>query len=289
MNAIEAGDARFYNLGIGKGYSVREVLDAAGRVTGKEIPVVYGDRRPGDPPVLFANADKIRGGSWVGRRDMRRSTRLWQRRGTGSRVIRAGMLNEPKEKDCIGDISFSVRGKSGPVDGVDGSDGRFETEGGRSSREPGIVRAALRCSNMGLGGWFDIHIVGRLSRLGSEDMKTHFTGCMAVVGCLLLAVVQVAGLPAAGEAAESARARDSDRPGPEPTSARHARSGRRSAADERLFGAFGEHWGRFAWNCLTAGRTNGAWRTRPRSSSSATCFRPSGWRIRRRSRPSWPS
>jgi len=60
MNAIEAGDARFYNLGIGKGYSVREVLDAAARVTGKEIPVVYGDRRPGDPPVLFANADKIR-------------------------------------------------------------------------------------------------------------------------------------------------------------------------------------------------------------------------------------
>ena len=60
MNALEPGDARFYNLGIGKGYSVREVLEAAGRVTGKEIPVEYGDRRPGDPPVLFANADKIR-------------------------------------------------------------------------------------------------------------------------------------------------------------------------------------------------------------------------------------
>ena len=61
MKALEPGDARFYNLGIGKGYSVREVLDAAGRVTGREIPVEYGDRRPGDPPVLFANADKIRG------------------------------------------------------------------------------------------------------------------------------------------------------------------------------------------------------------------------------------
>ena len=60
MKALEPGDARFYNLGIGKGYSVREVLDAAVRVTGREIAVEYGDRRPGDPPVLFANADKIR-------------------------------------------------------------------------------------------------------------------------------------------------------------------------------------------------------------------------------------
>jgi len=60
MNAVEPGETRFYNLGIGKGYSVREVLDSAGRVTGKDIPVEYGDRRPGDPPVLFANADKIR-------------------------------------------------------------------------------------------------------------------------------------------------------------------------------------------------------------------------------------
>ena len=60
MNALEPGDGRFYNLGIGKGYSVREVLDATKRVTGREIAVEYGDRRPGDPPVLFANADKIR-------------------------------------------------------------------------------------------------------------------------------------------------------------------------------------------------------------------------------------
>ena len=60
MKTLEPGDTRFYNLGIGKGYSVREVLDAASRVTGREIAVEYGDRRPGDPPVLFANADKIR-------------------------------------------------------------------------------------------------------------------------------------------------------------------------------------------------------------------------------------
>ena len=60
MKALEPGDARFYNLGIGKGYSVRQVLEAAERVTGRKIAVEYGDRRAGDPPVLFANADKIR-------------------------------------------------------------------------------------------------------------------------------------------------------------------------------------------------------------------------------------
>ncbi|MGO8750755.1 MAG: UDP-glucose 4-epimerase GalE [Thermoguttaceae bacterium] len=60
MEAQRPGDARFYNLGIGRGYSVREVLDAARRVTGLEIPVEYGLRRPGDPAVLYADASKIR-------------------------------------------------------------------------------------------------------------------------------------------------------------------------------------------------------------------------------------
>ncbi len=61
MEALRPGDGRFYNLGIGKGYSVREVIRAARRVTGVEIPILEGPRRPGDPAVLFANADKIRG------------------------------------------------------------------------------------------------------------------------------------------------------------------------------------------------------------------------------------
>ena len=60
MNALQPGDARFYNLGIGRGYSVKEVIDAARRVTGRTIPVEYGPRRPGDPAALFANAQKIR-------------------------------------------------------------------------------------------------------------------------------------------------------------------------------------------------------------------------------------
>lgn len=60
MEALAPGDARFYNLGIGRGYSVKEVLDSARRVTGLAIPVEYGARRPGDPAVLFADAQKIR-------------------------------------------------------------------------------------------------------------------------------------------------------------------------------------------------------------------------------------
>jgi UDP-glucose 4-epimerase len=50
-----------YNLGCGgDGYSVRDVIDTAQRVTGKDIPVCMGPRRPGDPAVLIASSDKIK-------------------------------------------------------------------------------------------------------------------------------------------------------------------------------------------------------------------------------------
>jgi UDP-glucose 4-epimerase len=50
-----------YNLGCGgDGYSVRDVIDTARRVTGKEIPVRMGPRRAGDPAVLIASSDKIK-------------------------------------------------------------------------------------------------------------------------------------------------------------------------------------------------------------------------------------
>lgn len=50
-----------YNLGCGgDGYSVRQVIETARRVTGKEIPVRIGPRRPGDPAVLIASSDKIK-------------------------------------------------------------------------------------------------------------------------------------------------------------------------------------------------------------------------------------
>jgi UDP-glucose 4-epimerase len=50
-----------YNLGCGgKGYSVKEVIQVAQEVTGKEIPVKFAERRPGDPPVLIASSEKIK-------------------------------------------------------------------------------------------------------------------------------------------------------------------------------------------------------------------------------------
>lgn len=50
-----------YNLGCGgSGYSVKEVIEIAQRVTGREIPVKYSARRAGDPSVLIAGSEKIR-------------------------------------------------------------------------------------------------------------------------------------------------------------------------------------------------------------------------------------
>ena len=54
-----AGAAAF-NLGNGKGFTVREVIAAAERVTGRKVPSREGPRRPGDPPALVANAASAR-------------------------------------------------------------------------------------------------------------------------------------------------------------------------------------------------------------------------------------
>ncbi len=59
MEALVPGDHRFYNLGIGKGYSVKEILDAVRRVVDRPFRVDSGPRRPGDPPALYADAGKI--------------------------------------------------------------------------------------------------------------------------------------------------------------------------------------------------------------------------------------
>jgi UDP-glucose 4-epimerase len=56
----EPGEHRIYNLGNGAGFSVREVVEAARRVTGRRIEALEAPRRAGDPPVLVASSDKIR-------------------------------------------------------------------------------------------------------------------------------------------------------------------------------------------------------------------------------------
>lgn len=53
--------SRIYNLGCGgAGYSVKEVIDTAKRVTGREIPTKFGPRRAGDPAILVASSDRIK-------------------------------------------------------------------------------------------------------------------------------------------------------------------------------------------------------------------------------------
>ncbi|MEM9915933.1 MAG: UDP-glucose 4-epimerase GalE [Planctomycetota bacterium] len=60
MNALEPGKTLFYNLGIGNGMSVREIVDAVKKVTGVDFTVEIGDRRAGDPPSLYADPRKIK-------------------------------------------------------------------------------------------------------------------------------------------------------------------------------------------------------------------------------------
>ncbi len=60
MSTLKPGDERFYNLGIGKGYSVREIIESVRRVSGKDFRVEEVQRRPGDPAALYADASKIK-------------------------------------------------------------------------------------------------------------------------------------------------------------------------------------------------------------------------------------
>lgn len=54
----EPGTSLFYNLGTGTPMSVKEILDAVEKVSGLKIPIVYADRRAGDPPSLYADSAK---------------------------------------------------------------------------------------------------------------------------------------------------------------------------------------------------------------------------------------
>jgi len=58
LDALERQDRLIFNLGNGKGFSVREVIESARRVTGHPIPAEIHPRRPGDPAVLIASSEK---------------------------------------------------------------------------------------------------------------------------------------------------------------------------------------------------------------------------------------
>lgn len=57
---LAADDALVLNLGTGTGCSVRELIDAVARVSGRNVPVTEEARRPGDPPALVADPSRIR-------------------------------------------------------------------------------------------------------------------------------------------------------------------------------------------------------------------------------------
>jgi UDP-glucose 4-epimerase len=59
LDALEQRDSAIYNLGNGHGFTVREVIEAARKVTGHPIPAVEAPRRAGDPAVLVADSDRI--------------------------------------------------------------------------------------------------------------------------------------------------------------------------------------------------------------------------------------
>lgn len=59
LEALESGPSRAYNLGIGRGYTVKEVVETARRVTGHAIPVQVGPRRAGDAAALVADNTRI--------------------------------------------------------------------------------------------------------------------------------------------------------------------------------------------------------------------------------------
>jgi UDP-glucose 4-epimerase len=59
FEALGQREQLIYNIGNGAGFSVREVIESARRVTGHPIPVEVQPRRPGDPAVLIASSEKI--------------------------------------------------------------------------------------------------------------------------------------------------------------------------------------------------------------------------------------
>lgn len=58
LELLEPGQGLRLNLGTGRGFSVREVIDACRRITGHAIPEEVGPRRPGDPPELVADSTR---------------------------------------------------------------------------------------------------------------------------------------------------------------------------------------------------------------------------------------
>ncbi len=60
LDAQVPGSAKVYNVGLGQGWSVREIVAAVKEVTGRDFPVREAARRPGDPPALITDPTALR-------------------------------------------------------------------------------------------------------------------------------------------------------------------------------------------------------------------------------------
>jgi UDP-glucose 4-epimerase len=58
LERLDHGSVR-YNIGLGRGHSVREVIEAVARIGGRPVPHVLAERRPGDPAILIADSRRI--------------------------------------------------------------------------------------------------------------------------------------------------------------------------------------------------------------------------------------
>jgi UDP-glucose 4-epimerase len=85
LDALRGGaSSTSFNIGYGRGLSVRQVIAAVERVAGRTLPVREGPRRPGDPPTLISDPARIRALGWIPGHDdideIVRSALDWERR-----------------------------------------------------------------------------------------------------------------------------------------------------------------------------------------------------------------
>ena len=92
LRALEnGGDSRVLNCGSGRGFSVREVLEAVRVESGARLDIADGPRRPGDPPVVISDSSRLRASlDWTPRHDdlgfIVRTALAWENRRAGPLV-----------------------------------------------------------------------------------------------------------------------------------------------------------------------------------------------------------
>ncbi len=59
LENLKPGSPLIYNLGVGNGYTVREVIAMVEKISGRKVPMKNGERRPGDPPALVNDPQKV--------------------------------------------------------------------------------------------------------------------------------------------------------------------------------------------------------------------------------------